>query len=52
MADDDLESKDEIYLELNDELAAIWPVITEKKPALEDADEWAEKEGKLELLER
>ena len=52
VADDDLESKDEHYLELNEELSAIWPVITEKKPALEDADEWAEKEGKFELLER
>ena len=52
VADDDLEAKDEHYLELNEELAAIWPVITEKKPALEDADIWAEKEGKLELLER
>ncbi|MFT6408150.1 MAG: ferredoxin [Arenicella sp.] len=52
VADDDLESKDEHYLELNEELSAIWPVITEKKPALDDADEWAEKEDKLKLLER
>jgi len=52
VADDDLEAKDEVYLELNEELAAIWPVITEKKPAMEDAEIWAEKEGKLELLER
>ena len=52
VADDDLEEKDQHYLELNEELSAIWPVITEKKPALEDADQWAEKEGKLELLER
>jgi len=50
VADDDLEPSEEHYLELNEELSAIWPVITEKKPALEDADEWAEKEGKLELL--
>ena len=52
VADDDLEAKDEHYLELNAELSEIWPVITEKKPALDDADDWAEKEGKLELLER
>jgi len=51
-ADDDLEPKDEHFLELNAELAAIWPVLTEKKPALEDADVWDGKEGKLELLER
>ncbi len=52
VADDDLDPKDEHYLELNEELSAIWPVITEKKPAPEDADEWVDKEGKLELLER
>ena len=52
VADDDLEPEDEHYLALNEELSAIWPVITEKKPAPEDADDWVDKEGKLELLER
>ena len=52
VAEDDIPEGEEQFLELNAELAKIWPVITEKKPALEDADEWAEKEGKLELLER
>ena len=52
VADDDLEPDQEHYIELNEELSAIWPVITEKKPAPDDADEWADKEGKLKLLER
>ena len=52
VADDDLESKDEHYLALNEELSAIWPVITEKIPAPDDADEWVDKEDKLKLLER
>jgi ferredoxin len=52
VADDDLEPEQDFYIELNAELSEIWPVITEKKPAPEDADEWANKEGKLELLER
>lgn len=52
VADDDLEPHEEFYVELNEELSAIWPVITEKKPAPDDADEWVDKENKLELLER
>lgn len=52
VADDDLEPHEEVFLEINAELSEKWPVITEKKPALEDADEWVDKEDKLELLER
>ena len=52
VADDDLEPGQEFYVELNAELSAIWPVITEQKEAPADADEWAEKPNKLELLER
>lgn len=52
VADDDLEPEQEFYVELNAELSEIWPVITEKKPAPEDADDWVDKENKLELLER
>lgn len=50
--EDDLPEDQKNFIELNAELAAIWPVLTEKEPALEDADEWDGKEGKLELLER
>ena len=37
---------------LNAELARLWPVITEKKPAPADADQWKGKPNKLKLLER
>ena len=40
------------FLELNAELAEIWPNITEIKDSPSDADEWNGKPGKLELLER
>ena len=50
--EDDVPEDQKHFTELNAELAAIWPVLTEKEPALEDADEWDGKEGKLELLER
>jgi len=51
-ADDDLEKDQEHFIELNADLSEKWPVITEKKPSLDDADEWDGKEGKLELLEK
>ena len=40
------------FVELNAELARHWPVLTEKKEAPADADEWDSVPGKLELLER
>ena len=51
-ADDDLADNEQHFLELNEELSQVWPVLTEKLPSLEDADEWDGKEGKLELLEK
>ncbi|MES1928113.1 4Fe-4S ferredoxin [Salinisphaera dokdonensis CL-ES53] len=52
LSEDDLPEDQAHFLELNAELAAKWPVITEIKPAPDDADEWADKPNKLELLER
>ncbi|MFV2058190.1 MAG: ferredoxin FdxA [Thiohalomonadales bacterium] len=40
------------YLQLNQELAELWPVITEVKPALVDADVWAARDNKLQYLQR
>ena len=40
------------FLELNAELAREWPVITEKREPLPDADEWDGKPDKLQYLER
>jgi ferredoxin len=50
-AEDDLPEKWEAYTELNARLTPLWPVITEKKDALADADEWKEVEEKKEHLD-
>ncbi len=39
------------YIELNARLSMKWPVITERKPPLPDADEWSGKPNKAALLE-
>jgi ferredoxin len=51
-AEDELPSGQEKFMELNVELSAIWPVITEIGDVPEDADDWADVEGKLQYLER
>jgi ferredoxin len=51
-SEDELPDDQQNFLELNGELAEIWPNITEKKEALEDAEEWDGKPSKLALLER
>jgi ferredoxin len=38
------------YIEINAKLSANWPVITEKKDALPEADEWKDIEAKREHL--
>ena len=52
VAEDDLPEGQEHFLELNAELAKIWPVITEKKDAPEDAEQWDGVPNKLQYLER
>lgn len=52
MADEDVPEEMQECIALNEELSKEWPVINEMKPALEDADEWKDKTGKLEYLER
>ncbi len=51
-ADDDVPDNMSNFIELNAELAKEWPVISEMKPALEDASEWDGVEDKLKYLER
>ncbi|MEE9136387.1 MAG: ferredoxin FdxA [Gammaproteobacteria bacterium] len=51
-AEDELPSGQEKFLELNVELSAIWPVITEIGDVPEDADDWADVEDKFQYLER
>jgi ferredoxin len=51
-AEDDLPSEFENFIELNKELAAIWPVIDERKEALPEAEKWDGVKDKLQYLER
>ncbi|MCC5913461.1 MAG: DUF3470 domain-containing protein [Balneolaceae bacterium] len=50
--DDEVPEEWEHYIDLNERLAEKWEdrVINETQDALPDADEWAEKENKLDLL--
>lgn len=50
--EDDVPAHQMEYVALNAELAKLWPVITEKKDAPGDADEWAQVKDKLKYLER
>ena len=52
MADEDVPEEMQEFIELNAELSKDWPVINEMKDASADADEWKDKTGKLEYLER
>ena len=51
-AEDEIPAGQESFLELNAELAKIWPNITEIKDSPDDADEWEGVPGKLQYLER
>ncbi|WP_162046163.1 ferredoxin FdxA [Vibrio taketomensis] len=50
--EDELPAGQEIYKELNAELAEIWPNQTEVKPAMDDAEKWDGVPNKLGMLER
>ena len=50
--EDDVPGDQRQFIALNAELAKLWPVITEKKEALADADAWNGKPNKADLLER
>ena len=52
VAEDDVPEDKIVWLDLNRELSAQWPVIVEKKDAPADADEWKDKTDKKEFLER
>jgi ferredoxin len=51
-AEEDVPADQKKFIALNVELARGWPTITEKKDALPDAEEWKDKSGKLQYLER
>ena len=50
--EDDVPAGQEAFIALNAELSQEWPVITQKKDPLPDAEEWDGKENKLEHLEQ
>jgi ferredoxin len=49
---DRLRSDQKVYLDINKELAQVWPVIAEQKPALPHAEQWAKREKTLADLVR
>ena len=51
-AEDDLPTEYENFIELNAELSLEWPVISQRKAAAPDAEEWDGKPDKLQYLER
>jgi ferredoxin len=52
LSEDELPADQERYLAINEELAQVWPNISERKDAPDDADEWNGKTPKHDLLER
>ena len=51
-AEDDLPAEQQQFLALNADLAKEWPIITAKKPAPPDADDWKDIKDKLPQLEK
>jgi len=52
VADDDVPPDQRGFIELNRELAKLWPLINERREAPADADAWRGVAGKLGKLER
>lgn len=51
-SEDDLPDEHMEFTQINAELSQVWPVISEKKDPLPDAEEWDGKSDKTALLER
>jgi ferredoxin len=51
-ADDDIPEGQEKFLELNQELSQLWPIISEAPIPPDDADDWRDVEDKLKYLEK
>ena len=52
VSEDDLPEDQADFLQINEELAAQWPVLTVRKDAPEDADDWEDVSDKRQYLER
>ena len=51
-SEDELPDDQQAFMELNAELAEVWPCITERKEPAADADDWDGVAEKLQDLER
>jgi ferredoxin len=51
-SEDELPEEQGKFLKLNEELSALWPVITDMKDAPPDEAEWREVKDKFQYLER
>ncbi len=49
---DDVPERWHDFIALNARLSKIWPILTERREALADADGWNGKAGKIDKLER
>ena len=49
---DDVPDDQKEYIQINAELAKLWPGINEAKEPLDDADDWVDVKDKLQYLER
>jgi ferredoxin len=52
MSDEDVPENQREFIELNAELSQEWPVINEMKSPLDNADDWKDKTGKIDYLEK
>lgn len=51
-AEEDVPADQQEYIDLNAQLARNWPSITKTKAPLAEAEEWKDKTGKLQYLQR
>ena len=52
VSEDDLPPEQEKFLQINEELSQIWPVITQRKEPPQDAEKWDGVPDKLQYLEK
>ena len=52
LAEEDVPAEQQQFIELNAELAKVWPSITRTKDPLPDADDWKDAKDKLQYLQR
>lgn len=52
MSSDDVPAEQEAFLKINDEMSKVWPNISQKKDAPEDADQWKDIPNKTQYLEK